>query len=925
LVNLREDDHTGSRGSAAAEARERPDPDLLLERLKSDEARRSRASLKIFFGYAPGVGKTFAMLESARRLKAQGVDVVVGYVETHGRPETTALIEGLESLPRRQSDYRGITLAEFDIDLAISRRPSLLLLDELAHTNAPGSRHRKRWQDVLELLECGIEVHTTLNVQHIESLNDVVSQITFIKVQETVPDSILERADEIEVVDLSPEELLERLKAGKVYVPEQAGRAIEHFFRRGNLLALRELTLRRAAERIDADVLAYRHDLGIKRTWPSAEYIIVCVGPSPSSAKIIRSTRRMAAGLRARWAAVYVDAPDAHRMTRGNRERLQNHLRLAESLGGEVVRLAGRHVAEEILHFAREHNVTRIVIGKPTHAGWLDRVRGSLVSQLVRGSGDIEIHFISGDEAIASGFERTSRDRMKLDWIGCGIATLLVAVASGVGLLLRSFLSQADLVMMLLLAIMMVAFRYGRWPTILSAALSVASYDFFFVLPYYTFSVENTRHLLTFAMMFVMGIIVSSLTSRLRQQERDARLRENRTAALYSLSRELAAARDEARVAQVTALHAAGVFGGDMIVLLPESTGEVVQKGASKFGIELSAEEMGLARWVIEHGHSAGAGTDTLPGSRITCIPIQSGEAALGAFVALAPSSDLMDSEHRGFLDAVVRQAALSIERVRLTEEAEASALRIQTEETRSTLLSAVSHDLRTPLGAIVGAGSALRDGYEKLSPEQRQELCDTICMEAERMERLVSNILEMVRLESGGISLNREWIPVEEIIGSALSRLEARLGTREVRVILQPAMPPAYLDPVLFEQVLINLFDNIIKHGGPGCPIEITSRIEDGVLGIQVADRGPGLPVGTEQQVFEKFFRGPHAQAGGAGLGLSICRGIVSAHGGTISAENRPEGGALFRITLSRQSAPPIDPGSDPGLPDQELDNGRA
>jgi len=885
---------------------DRPNPDSLLRRVQAEEARDARTILKVFFGYAPGVGKTYKMLESALRLKAQGVDVAVGCVETHGRPETAALLEGLEILPRREVAYRGTTLAEFDLDRALARKPKVLLLDELAHTNAPGSRHKKRWQDVLELLESGIEVHTTLNVQHIESLNDVVSQITYVRVRETVPDSILERADEIELVDLPPEELLERLRAGKVYIPEQARKAVDHFFRRGNLLALRELTLRRAAERIDVDLRSHRQAHDIKTTWPTAERILVCVGASPSSARILRSARRMAAGLRAEWVAAYVDAPDAHRATKADRERLRSHLRLAESMGAEAVRLVGEKVSDEILRYAREHNITRIVVGKPTHASWKDLIKGSIVNNLVRDSGDIEVNFIAGDEAPPRAPAQARPTHQRFNRVGVGMAGLLVAAATGLGLLCRLLLGQVDLVMVFLLIIMLVAYRYGRTPSLVASGLSVVAYDFFFVPPFYSVSVESGRHVLTFLMMFGVGIVISSLTSRLRGQERGARIRETRTSALYSLSRELAAAKDESAAAEAAAVHGSKAFGGEAVVLVAGATNALSIKGASRPGLELSEEELSVARWVVEHGHSAGHGTETLPGSRVTCIPIQAGAKTLGALGVLKPSLELLDVENRSFLEAFVRQVALALERARLVEDAKTASLRIRTEEMRSALLSAVSHDLRTPLGAITGASTALRDDQGRLGPEQRADLYDTICTEAERMDRLVGNILDMVRLESGGIVPKREWVPLEETVGSALSRLETKLGAREIRVNLPPTMPLLSVDPVLFEQVFVNLFENVIKHCSADTPIEITARVEDKTFKIEIADRGPGLPAGAESQVFEKFYRGPGVRAGGVGLGLSICRGIIMAHGGTISAENRTGGGALFRIALPVLEAPP-------------------
>jgi two-component system, OmpR family, sensor histidine kinase KdpD len=884
----------------------RPNPDSLLRRVQAEQNRDAKAVLKVFLGYAPGVGKTYTMLKSAQRLKEQGVDVVVGCVETHGRPETAELLNGLEVAPLRTVAYRSTTLTEFDLDRALARKPKVLILDELAHTNAPGSRHTKRWQDVIELLDSGIEVHTTLNIQHIESLNDVVSQITYVRIRETVPDSILERAREIEVVDLPPDELIERLREGKVYVPEQARQAIDHFFRRGNLLALRELTLRRAAERLDVDLRAYRREYDIKTTWPAAERIMVCVGSSPSSAKILRGARRMAIGLRAPWVAAYVDAPDAYPVNSEGRERLQGHLRLAESLGGEVVRLSGHRVADELLRYAREHNVTRIVIGKPTHTRWRDVVFGSLVTQIVKGSGDIDVHFIAGDDVREPRVERPERPSIEFNWTEYAIAALFVACTTTVGVLARRFLSQPDLVAVFLLTIMLVAFRYGRGPSLLAAALSVAAYDFFFVSPYYTFSVEHAHHVLTFAMMFLVGIVISSLTARLSRQEREARAREARTAALFALNRDLAAAQDSGRAAEVTAIHAARIFGGDAVVLLPNAAGSLVMSGASRAGLELKEDELAVAAWVVEHGRPAGRGTDTLSGSRITCVPIHTGSATLGALAVTPPSLEIIEVENREYLDTFVRQSAISIERSTLATEAKNSAVRIRAEQTRSSLLSAVSHDLRTPLGTITGAGTALRDDRGKLGPEQRKDLCDTICTEAERMERLIGNILDMVRLESGGIDPKREWVPLEEIIGSALTRLETKLGDREVRVALPETLPLLSVDPVLFEQVFVNLFDNIIKYGGPLCPIDVKAKHDDVEVEIEIADRGPGLPEGAQTLVFEKFYRGPGVRAGGVGLGLSICLAILQAHGGRITAENREGGGALFRMTLPAPKAPP-------------------
>lgn len=897
---------------------ERPDPDALLRRVQAEEARETQARLKVFFGYAPGVGKTYTMLESARRLRALGVDVVAGCVETHGRPETADLLQDLETLPRRAVPYRGTTLEEFDLDAALARRPRVLLLDELAHTNAPGSRHKKRWQDVLDLLEAGVDVHTTLNVQHVESLNDIVAQITLVRVRETVPDSILARADEIEVVDLPPEELLIRLREGKVYVPAQASLAAEHYFRRGNLLALRELTLRRAAERLDEDVRAYRREHDIRTTWPATERLLVCVGPSPASAKVVRAARRMAAGLRASWTAAYVEAPDAYPMRREDRERLQEHLRLAESLGGEVVRLSGQHVSDELLRYAREHNITRIVIGKPTHSRWQDLRRGSLVARLVRGSGDIEVHFIAGDTVEPETRPPATPTPRRLPWRGSAAAGGLVAIATGLALLGRPYLSQPDVMIVYLLAIMLAAFRLSRGASLAAAGLSVAAYDFFFVPPYFTFSVEHARHILTFAMMFGVGLTINDLTSRLRRRGQEARLREARTAALYALTRELASALDEDRVAAVTVRHAAAVFKGDAAVVLRDRADKLAIRARSRPELELADDEMAVARWACDHGRPAGRGTETLPGIRVTCAPIRAGESALGVLALVLPSPEALDDEQRGFLDVFLRQAAISLERARLAEEIKVAALRVRTEETRSSLLSAVSHDLRTPLSAIMGAGTTLRDDAGRLDPAQRAELYDTICGEAERMERLVVNILDMVRLASGGMVPKREWVPLEEIVGSALARTGARLGDRAVHLDLPPDLPPLHVDPVIFEQVFVNLIENAVKYASPDGPLDIGARAESSGVAIEVADRGPGLPPGDEMRVFEKFYRGPGARAGGVGLGLPICLGIVQAHGGTLTAANRAGGGAQFTIRLPLSEPPPV-PADLPGNPAPE------
>lgn len=878
---------------------DRPDPDALLAHVHAEEERASRARLKIFFGASPGVGKTFTMLEAARRERSGGVDVVVGIVETHGRTETAALLAGIPEIPRRTVVHRGVTLTELDLEAALARKPRLILVDELAHTNAPGSRHVKRWQDVIDLLDAGIDVWTTLNVQHVESLGDVIEQITGVKVRETVPDAVLERADEIELVDLSPEELLERLAAGKVYIPEQATRAVHSFFTRGNLLALRELALRRTAERVDADVLAYRREHGIDATWPTRDRIVVCVGPSPGSERLIRATKRMAEGLRAPWTAASVEVLGAPPLATKDRDRLEAHFRLVEQLGGEVARLRGARVADVLLEFARAHNATRIVAGKPTHSRWRDRIRGSLLDELIRGSGPIEVHVIAPVELATRPPDLETRPVEQHGHWPYIWATVAVAAVTGLGLLAFPVLTLADITMLYLIAIMLASLP-GRGPSLVGASLAVAAFDFCFVPPRFTFAVSDVRHLLTFGVMFGSGMVISTLTTRLRRQEHDAIERERRTAALLAFTREVASAEDESEVAVVAARHLESGLDAAAAVLVPDGDGGLV---AAAGLMPLAGQEESVARWSFEHRRRAGHGTDTLPGARVLAIPLVDGDHAVGV-IALQrrKGATVFDADQVRLLDALARQGTLALARVRLAEEAKESALKARTEELRSSLLSAVSHDLRTPLAVITGAATSLRDDGDKLSDQDRDELLATIVDDAQRLERVLANLLQLTRVETG-LQPVREWVPADEIVGAALTRIEGALARSEVTVDVSPDLA-LWIDPVLFEQVLINLLENAIKHGAP--PFSISAHQRGSHVVLEIADRGPGLPAGPHR-LFEKFVR--VSSAPGAGLGLAVVRAIVTAHGGTVTAEDRDGGGALFRVTLPAAEAPTVEP----------------
>jgi two-component system, OmpR family, sensor histidine kinase KdpD len=883
----------------------RPDPDELLERLRETDARGKRGTLKVFFGASAGVGKTYAMLEAARRHAEDGRDVAVGWVETHGRAETEALLRGLPTIPPCRYEHRGTTLDEFDLDAALARRPGLLLLDELAHANAPGSRHAKRWQDVQEVLEAGIDVYTTLNVQHLESLNDVVAQITAVAVRETVPDSVLEQADEVELIDLPPDDLLQRFHDGKVYVPEQAERAVRSFFRKGNLMALRELALRRTAERVDDQMRSYRRDHGIAKTWPASERLLVCVGPNPASIRLIRATRRMAAGLRAEWVAVYVETPLHPRLPDADREALGRNLRLAEDLGARTAILSGHVVSEEVLAYARAHNVTKIVAGKPTHPRWRDRLRGSLVDEIVRGSGDIDVYVISGDETDDEG-PSAAPGAAQARPGAYARATVVVGACTAVSWVMSAHFAPPNLVMVYLLGVAFVATRYASGPAVLASVLSVAVFDFFFVPPHLTFAVADTQYVLTFGIMLAVGLLISNLASRVREQSETVRQRERRTATLFALSRDLAATPGQEAIALATVRHVADIAAPSCAILLPRADGRLVPVAPTGATFTVDPRDDGVARWVFEHGRMAGAGTATLPGAGALFMPMTGTRGTLAVLAVRFEPSAALSTDRLHLLEAVASQTAAALERARLAEEAQQAQVDVETERLRNALLSSVSHDLRTPLASITGAASALLEDGESLPAGTRADLTGAIYEEAERLNRLVRNLLDMTRLQAGAVRVTKEWHSLEELVGAALNRLDPRLRGREVVTRLPEDLPLVPLDAVLIEQVLVNLLENALKYAPQGA-LEIAAWRDEGSVTVEVADRGPGIPVGEEDRVFDKFHRAASQDTpGGVGLGLTVCRGIVSAHGGRIWAENRESRGAAFRFSLPLGSVPP-------------------
>jgi two-component system sensor histidine kinase KdpD len=883
----------------------RPDPDALLARVKEAEARERRGKLKVFFGAAPGVGKTYAMLEAAREAKADGRDIVVGYVETHGRAETDALLQGLEVVAARHVPYQGITLREMDLDAVLARRPGIAVVDELAHTNAPGSRHAKRWQDVVELLDAGVDVYTTMNVQHVESLNDVVAKVTGVVVRETVPDSVLEQADEVEIIDLPPDDLLERLREGKVYVPAQAEEAVRSFFRKGNLIALREMALRRTAERVDAQMRTYMREHAVPRTWPVAERLLVCVGPSPHSARLVRAAKRMADRLGAEWIAVYVETPGHARMTQEARDRVVQTLRLAEQLGATTVTASGARMSDEILALARARNVTKIVVGKPGRRRWTRVIAGSIVDAVVDGSGEVDVYVIGAERE--EGAAPVRRRALPTNWREYGGAALVVAAATGVAALMAATFVLANLVMVYLLGVLIVATRLGRGASLLASVLSVAAFDFFFVPPRFTFAVSDTQYLVTFAVMLLVALVISDLATRIRAQAEGARERERRTAALYAMSRDLGRAQSVGEIVDAAGRHVAEVFGTEVAFLLPGAGGTLTAQAGLATSFAPDASDRGVAQWVFEHRQAAGMGTTTLPGARGLYLPLAAARGTLGV-LGVRPADphafDAPDQLHQ--LETFANQTALALERARLADEARQAEVHMETERLRNSLLSSVSHDLRTPLATITGAATTLLGDAHGMDAGVRRELLESVRDEAERLNRLVQNLLEMTRLESGALKLRREWHAMEEVVGAALRRCERALAGRRRDVRVPPDLPLVPMDDVLIEQVVINLLDNAAKYTPAGAPIAITVTGDPERVTVEVSDRGPGLPPGTEERIFEKFYRTGAAPARGAGLGLAIAKGIVDAHGGRIWAHNLPEGGVAFFFSLPVTGTPP-------------------
>jgi two-component system, OmpR family, sensor histidine kinase KdpD len=889
-------------------AEARPDPDQLLERIKEDEARARRGRLKIFFGASAGVGKTYSMLEAARGELAAGADVVVGYIEPHGRVETERLLEGLPRLPALAVSYRGIVRYEFDLDAALARHPEILLVDELAHSNLTGGepppRHPKRWQDIEELLAAGISVWTTVNVQHLESLNDLIFQTTGVRQRETLPDHVFDEADDIELIDLSPDDLIARLHAGKVYVGDQAGTAIERFFRKQNLMALREIALRRVADRVEA---ASRALTATERAQVriAGDRVLVAVGPDEQAAELVRAGKRMADALDAEWLVVYVETPALLRLSEAARNRRIDVLRLAESLGGETVTLDGPSAAATIAEYAHVRSATRVIVGAPKRRGWRAWVRPSTATELVRRARGFDVVMIAPAArspppapAVAAAAGGTV-----IRWDRYGWAAAISALCTLFAFAMYRRFELSNLVMIYLLGVTVAGLRLGRGPSALTAVLNVAAFDFFFVPPRYSFAVSDVQYLVTFGTMVTIALVIANLTASVRQQTRVAGARERRTALLYAMSRELAVTRGIAGMARVAVRHVAEVFQCQAVVLLPAVGSKLRYPQEPPLESSFRHADLAVAQWVADHGRPAGLGTDTLPAARGQYLPLGEEGRTVGVLGVLPSNARrVLLPEQSHLLGTFAGQIALALERARLAEIAEASSLAAERETLRNTLLASISHDLRTPLAVMAAAGSTLAQHGAGLDEGTRVALAHSVETKAREMSDLVSNVLDLVRLESGQVVLRRDWQTLDDLVGSALGACAERLAAHQVELRLAPDLPPVWVDATLIVQVFTNLFDNIAKYTPAGTRLTVSAAVEPdrGFVRVTVDDEGPGLPPGDPARLFDKFQRGSdEGSVVGVGLGLAICQAIVRAHGGEIEAERREGGGARFTFTL--------------------------
>ncbi|MEZ5691056.1 MAG: sensor histidine kinase KdpD [Rickettsiales bacterium] len=886
----------------------RPSPDELLSRIKAEEHEKqqkesTRGKLKIFFGACAGVGKTYSMLSSGKTALNEGIDVVIGLVETHGRPETQKLLDGLPIIPCREIEYKGTLIKEFDIDAAIARKPQLILLDELAHTNAPNSRHPKRWHDVDELLDAGINVYTTINVQHLESLNDVVARITGVWVKETVPDIIFDKADEISLVDIPSEELLKRLSEGKVYIaPEAKKRAAQNFFKKSNLIALREMALRRTAERVDALMDVYKDQGTGAKGWSGAERILVCIGPDAISTKLVRAAKRMSSGLKSQWTVIYIENERHFRLNKEGKESVEKTLRLANRMGAKTEIVQGHSKAsDDILTYARENGITKIIVGKPNKSRLLTFILGTLADEIIRGSGEIDVYVVTGD----------SEDRKALlfpfwkkrtPWQYYSISALVILTWTLLMLPIRGYVEPINLVMLYLIGIVGVSLRYGRMPSLLATFLSAIFFNLFFIPPYNTLKVIDEKYFITFAVLLFTGMIIGTQTSKLRIQTIAARKREKHTSILFAMSRELTANRGKVTLAQIAAQHMAEVLDSNIFLWLADEKDElqtvIAETHSDLHGADPVREES-VARWTFSHKQNAGLGTNTMPSANSFYVPLVASAGVMGVIGLMPHDEDIKSysSDKIELIEALSNIIALAIERAQSAEMVEKTTIEAESEKLRNILLSSVSHDLRTPLASITSSASALLLEGEKATNEYKMELIRVIHEEGARLAKIVTNLLDVTSLESGSVKLNKELYFIEELIGSALMRVEQKMSDHKVITDIENGLPLLHIDGLLIEQVLINLLENAAMHTEKGTTVTIAASTDKENIKISVHDNGKGIKEKDKEKIFDKFYSGTSSDGS---LGLAICRGIVNAHGGEIWVDNVKENtGAVFSFTI--------------------------
>lgn len=882
----------------------RPDPDELLSQITAQEGedeRQLRGALKIFFGACAGVGKTYSMLNAGQQALQQGRDVLIGVVETHGRKDTENLLEGVPILPRKEIEYKGAVLKEFDLDAALERKPELILIDELAHTNAPGSRHPKRWQDIEELLAAGIDVYTTVNVQHIESLNDVVARITGVWVRETVPDSFFESSGSIALVDIPTEELLQRLKEGKVYIaPGAKQRAAQNFFKKENLIALRELALRQTAERVDAQMDSYKHVSGNADAWSGADKVMVCIGPDELSSKLVRVAKRTSAGMKAPWTAIYVENEKHYKLSPEGQSATERTLKLAERMGGDTVVIKADDAPRAIIEYARKHNYTKIIVGKVPRAKWREVIKGTLADSIIRISGDIDVYVVTGE---MQGEQQTYNKRWEpLSLTGCLAPLWVVALTTIIAYPLRGTVDTLNTGGLYLIGVVWLALRYGHTTSFIGALLAAAAFDFFLLPPYWNFNVTESKHVFALIIMAGTGLIIAKLTSRMRLQTIYAQKREEKTAALYALSKELTATRGKKNLVDTAAQHIGHILNADISVWLPDEKGQLQCFMAERPEDEQEdhLKEESAVSWAFKHRQPAGIGTETLPNASGYYIPMLSGMKTIGVVGLLPENKKELNNEQINLLDNIVNIIATAVDRANAAEMVENAVVESEGEKLRNIILSSVSHDLRTPLASISGAASTLLMEEGKISKEYSSELLKLIHEEAARLARMVTNLLDVTSLQSGSVKLNKELYFIEELISSAIMRVESRLGNRNVDIKISQGMPLILMDGLLIEQVMINLLDNIIDHTPDGTQVSISAQINKPDLHVILQDNGPGIPTGEEERIFERSYANanPHNIKEGR-MGLAICRGIITAHDGKIWAQKASEGGAIFTFTL--------------------------